>query len=292
MIARHAIERNGWFRSLGKKGNNFSGMTDEQATAIYEKFENEISKELIDELWTNTRSCTERIAKYWTEYGKYSEDSLNAMMDRNWKYYVPLRGFEPIAEEIQLDYERSEKRSEFAGDEKTEGRESMADDPIAYIYQMATSAIMWGEKNSAKKSAYNLIKLNSNRKDLFEMSQMNYMTDNLGMVTEVVYETSGTYKDQKGNEKPDHKVFLMNTDNEGNTKKTALGFKSVLEGSGYKFSSSGVADPMSEKPSYLRKQHEVDVYVDGNKFKMIFKDPAISNAINGDNYSQAINLRL
>lgn len=291
MIARHAIERNGWFRSLGKKGNNFSGMTDEQATAIYEKFENEISKELIDELWINTRSCTERIAKYWTEYGKYSEDSLNAMMDRNWKYYVPLRGFEPIAEEIQLDYERSEKRSEFAGDEKTEGRESMADDPIAYIYQMGTSAIMWGERNYAKRSAYNLIKLNSNRKDLFQMSQMNYMTDNLGMVTEVVNEPFGTYIDQKGNEKPDHKVFLMNTDNEGNTKKTELGFKSILEKSGYKFSSSRLANPLSEKPAYLRKQHEVEVYVDGSKFKMVFKDPAISNAINGDNYSQAINFK-
>ncbi|HAQ18422.1 MAG TPA: hypothetical protein DCR40_04210 [Prolixibacteraceae bacterium] len=291
MIARHAPERNRWFRSLGKKGNNFSGMTDDQAIAIYEKFESEIPRELIDELWTNTRECTGKIARYWVEYGKYTQDSLNAVVARNWKYYVPLRGFEPIAEEIQLDYEKSEKRSEFSGDEKTEGRESMADDPIAYIYQMATSAIMWGEKNRAKRSAYNLIKLNSNRKDLFEMSQMNYMTDKLGMVTEVVYETSGTFKDQKGNDKPDHKVFLMNTDEEGNTKKTELGFKSVLEGSGYTFSSSRISNPMSEKPTYLRKQHEVDVYVDGNRFKMIFKDPAISNAINGDNYSQSINFK-
>ncbi len=291
MISRHAPERNGWFRSQGKKGNNFSGMTDEQAIAIYEKFESEIPRELIDELWTNTRECTEKISRYWVEYGKYTQSSLDAVMARNWKYYVPLRGFEPIAEEIQLDYEKSEKRSEFSGDEKTEGRESMADDPIAYIYQMATSAIMWGEKNRAKRSAYNLIKLNSSRKDLFEMSQMNYMTDQLGMVTEVVYETSGTYKDPKGNDKPDHKVFLMNTDEDGNTKKTELGFRSVLEGSGYTFSSSRISNPMSEKPSYLRKQHEVDVYVDGNRFKMIFKDPAISNAINGDNYSQAINFK-
>ncbi|MDD2304504.1 MAG: hypothetical protein PHP53_07395 [Prolixibacteraceae bacterium] len=291
MIARHAPERNSWFRSQGKKGNNFSGMTDDQAIAIYEKFESEIPRELIDKLWTNTRECTGRIARYWVEYGKYTQDSLNTVVARNWKYYVPLRGFEPIAEEIQLDYEKSEKRSEFSGDEKTEGRESMADDPIAYIYQMATSAIMWGEKNRAKRSAYNLIKLNSNRKDLFEMSQMNYMSDKLGMVTEVVYETSGTFKDQKGNDKPDHKVFLMNTDEEGNTKKTELGFKSVLEASGYTFSSSRISNPMSEKPTYLRKQHEVDVYVDGNRFKMIFKDPAIANAINGDNYSQSINFK-
>jgi len=291
LMASHAPERNEWFRSLGKKGNNFAGMTDQQARAIFEKFESEVPAELINDLWNRTRECTERIAKYYTEYGKYSEASLNTLMDRNWDHYVPLRGFEPVANEIQLDYERSEKRSEFAGDEKTEGRESMADDPIAYIYQMATSAIMWGEKNKAKKSAYNLIKLNSSRKDLFEMSQINFMKDNIGMITEVVYEPSGNYTDKKGNEKPDHKVFLMNTDNEGNTKKTELGLKSVLEDTGYKFSSSRVADLMNEKPSYLRKQHEVEVYIDGNKFKMIFKDPAISNAINGDNYSQAINFK-
>lgn len=291
LIARHAPERNKWFRSLGKKGENFSGMTDAQAKVIYEKMESIIPQEMIDDLWNNIRKCTQRISKYWVDYGKYSQSSLEEIMNRNWEYYVPLRGFEPIAEEIELDYEQSEKRSDFAGNEKTEGRESRSDDPIVYIFQMGNSSIIWGEKNRSKRSAYNLIKLNSNRKELFELAKITYMTDKLGATTEVVLDPNGTYNDKNGKEQPEFKVSLLNVDDDGNVKKTELGNKSRLVEDGNKFSVSNT-DPFSHsKPKYLRKQHEVDVYVDGSKFKMIFKDPAISNAINGDNYSQAINFK-
>lgn len=291
MMARHAPERNAWFQSIGKKGDNFSGMTDEQAQTIYEEFESQVSAELIDGLWTNTRKCTERISRYWVDYGRYDQSSIDSVTARDWKYYVPLRGFEPIAEEIELDYERSLAKSDFAGNDKAEGRESMADDPIAYIYNMADSAIMWGEKNKVKRTAYNLVKINYNRSDLFELAQVNYMKDQMGIETEVVYEKSGTYTDSKGKEKPEYKVFLMNIDNDGNTKKTELGAKSELEAMGYSFSSVRNVDSMNEKPTYLKKQHEVEVYIEGDRFKIIFKDPAIANAINGNNYSQAINYK-
>lgn len=288
LLARHAPERNESFRKRGKRGEVFAGMSDEEAIKYYTQFENNVPAELTNELWAKIRKATERISKYWVEYGRFTNESLSNITDMGWNYYVPMRGWEPIADDIDLDYEYTGKGTDYTGNERTEGRTSMADDPIAYIFQMANSAILWGENNRVKRIAYNLVNTNKSRKELFEISRVHFMKDKNGLESEVILEPSGTIEDPNGTKKPDFMVSRFDgIDNEGNISVTPIGLKSDLENEN-SFSTVHSVDYLKRKPLSLSKQHEVDLFINGSSFKIIFKDPAIANTINGLNLAKRV----
>ena len=76
---------------------------------------------------------------------------------RCYNFYIPLRGFRDLTAEDVYSYARFEDNSFSPAVAKTKGRTSVADDPIAFIMNMAESEIAQGNKNRAKQALYNFL---------------------------------------------------------------------------------------------------------------------------------------
>jgi N12 class adenine-specific DNA methylase len=97
---------------------------------------------------------------------KATLDNINQMYD----YYVPLRGFnEKTADEVYA-YIRDEKSAFNAPMKRANGRSSKADNPFAYIANMADSAILQGNRNLMKQQFLNFIQ--NRPSDLVSISDM------------------------------------------------------------------------------------------------------------------------
>jgi hypothetical protein len=97
---------------------------------------------------------------------KATLDNINQMYD----YYVPLRGFnEKTADEVYA-YIRNEKSAFNAPMKRANGRSSKADNPFAYIANMADSAILQGNRNLMKQQFLNFIQ--NRPSDLVSISDM------------------------------------------------------------------------------------------------------------------------
>lgn len=97
---------------------------------------------------------------------KATLDNINQMYD----YYVPLRGFnEKTADEVYA-YIRNEQSAFNAPIKQANGRSSKADNPFAYIANMADSAILQGNRNLMKQQFLNFIQ--NRPSDLVSISDM------------------------------------------------------------------------------------------------------------------------
>jgi hypothetical protein len=277
LIAKHAPERNAslyYEKNPDKIGDaipedtNFSGMTDKEANELVQNFEQGIPKEAIDNLWSNINKATNDIMNKWVSYGRYPGIS-NVIKERDWKYYVPLRGWEKEYQELEQDY-AGKGVSGLAMPKEAKGRTSLADNPLANMYNMAQTAILWGEKNKVKQAAVKLAMLNKDRKDLFHLKKISYLTSPDKNQIEVTIDPKGDVFEITGN-----------IDNSGNPEMNNLGNIKELQDAGYKLTNDINKDYQLRKPTSLSNQHEVDAYLGGQKYKVIFPDVNIANEING-----------
>lgn len=152
-----------------KVGTNRSGISNEDAAVIVKKFESTVPIVDINQLWALIKRSTNFTVDTWKKYGLISNEQYKAMTEFSmFKHYVPLRGWE---EKEDIDY------SEFARDymgssilnlnKKSEGRTSLADDPLAYIASMAESAIISGNKNEIRRAAWRMVAANKEMDYLF-----------------------------------------------------------------------------------------------------------------------------
>jgi hypothetical protein len=277
LIAKHAPERNAslyYEKNPDKIGmpipedTNFSGMTDKEANELVQNFEQGIPREALDNLWSSINKANNDIMNKWVAYGRYSGIS-NVIKERNWKYYVPLRGWEKEYQELEQDY-AGKGVSGLAMPKEAKGRTSLADNPLANMYNMAQTAIFWGEKNRVKQAAVKLAMLNKDRKDLFYLKKISYLTSPDKNQNEVTVDPKGDVFEITGN-----------IDNEGNPEMNNLGNIKELQDAGYKLTNDINKDYQLRKPASLSNQHEVDAYLVGQKYKVIFPDANIANEING-----------
>ena len=96
-------------------------------------------------------------------------------------YYIPLRGWDETTAGDIFDYVGSgAKDTAFSPTlHKAGGRKSQADNPLAYISQMAVSAIVQGNKNKVKQAFFNFVE--NHPTNLVSVSEMWYR--NYGTVT-------------------------------------------------------------------------------------------------------------
>lgn len=146
---------------------NESGMTDNEANYIIENVYFSKSAEMqdaLDALSQEVRRCTDFILDTWMDFGIISAAD-NIKYKNQYQYYIPLRGWDETADVDYEDvagnaYNRAEKITSL--NKQARGRKSKADSPLNYISQMATSAIISGNKNFMKMKAYNMIRNNKN----------------------------------------------------------------------------------------------------------------------------------
>lgn len=101
-------------------------------------------------LWDATNAATKKILRDCYKAGMMSKDTYQYVRDM-YSHYIPLRGWDGTTADQVWDYIGGGKGAFNQTLKKAHGRTSIADDPIAYIENMAESGILLNNKNWVKQ---------------------------------------------------------------------------------------------------------------------------------------------
>ena len=101
-------------------------------------------------LWDATNAATKKILRDGYKVGMMSKDTYQYVRDM-YSHYIPLRGWDGTTADQVWDYIGGGKGAFNQTLKKAHGRTSIADDPIAYIENMAESGILLNNKNWVKQ---------------------------------------------------------------------------------------------------------------------------------------------
>lgn len=101
-------------------------------------------------LWDATNAATKKILRDGYKAGMMSKDTYLYVRDM-YSHYIPLRGWDGTTADQVWDYIGGGKGSFNQTLKTAHGRTSIADDPIAYIENMAESGILLNNKNWVKQ---------------------------------------------------------------------------------------------------------------------------------------------
>lgn len=101
-------------------------------------------------LWDATNAATKKILRDGYKAGMMSKDTYQYVRDM-YSHYIPLRGWDGTTADQVWDYIGDGKGVYNQTLKTAHGRTSIADDPIAYIENMAESGILLNNKNWVKQ---------------------------------------------------------------------------------------------------------------------------------------------
>ena len=104
----------------------------------------------VQALWNATNAATKKILRDGFKAGMMSKDSYEYVKGM-YSHYIPLRGWDGTTADQVWDYIGSGKGAFNQTLKTAHGRTSIADDPIAYIENMAESGILLNNKNWVKQ---------------------------------------------------------------------------------------------------------------------------------------------
>lgn len=104
----------------------------------------------VQDLWNATNAATKKILRDGYKAGMMSKDTYQYVRDM-YCHYIPLRGWDGTTADQVWDYIGGGKGAFNQTLKKAHGRTSIADDPIAYIENMAESGILLNNKNWVKQ---------------------------------------------------------------------------------------------------------------------------------------------
>lgn len=122
---------------------------EEAAHKLIKDIESKYVTETHD-LWDATNAATKKILRDGYKAGMMSKDTYQYVRDM-YSHYIPLRGWDGTTADQVWDYIGSGKGAFNQTLKKANGRTSIADDPIAYIENMAESGILLNNKNWVKQ---------------------------------------------------------------------------------------------------------------------------------------------
>ena len=136
--------------------DNFSGKTDEQARREIEELDSEGMRQAYDMVMEFQAETRKLIVEYGLET-QATVDKLEAL----YPSYVPLSGFaideDGGGEAREAGYLHMHQARVFRGIRRAEGRTSLADSPLDYIFERRYQTVMAGEKNLANSRLLNLL---------------------------------------------------------------------------------------------------------------------------------------
>lgn len=170
LMAKHGLERNEYMRNEAAKNGektdrDFAGLIGLTGEADWQNAE-DTARQWVDDyesmvdtaaLWEAINKATKATLEKVYLSGIISKETYEKILGM-YDYYVPLRGWNETTSEQAYGYLTS-KDGPLGGSimKKAEGRESMADDPIATIGMMADDAIRQGNRNLMKQRFLNFI---------------------------------------------------------------------------------------------------------------------------------------
>ena len=104
----------------------------------------------VQALWNATNAATKKILRDGFKAGMMSKDSYEYVKGM-YSHYIPLRGWDGTTADQVWDYIGGGKGAFNQTLKTAHGRTSIADDPIAYIENMAESGILLNNKNWVKQ---------------------------------------------------------------------------------------------------------------------------------------------
>lgn len=104
----------------------------------------------VQDLWNATNAATKKILRDGYKAGMMSKDTYQYVRDM-YSHYIPLRGWDGTTADQVWDYIGGGKGAFNQTLKTAHGRTSIADDPIAYIENMAESEILLNNKNWVKQ---------------------------------------------------------------------------------------------------------------------------------------------
>lgn len=138
-----AYDYSGLSQLLG--GSDFEEAAYKLVKDIEDKYVTEIHN-----LWDATNAATKKILRDGYKAGMMSKDTYQYVRDM-YSHYIPLRGWDGTTADQVWDYIGGGKGAFNQTLKKAHGRTSIADDPIAYIENMAESGILLNNKNWVKQ---------------------------------------------------------------------------------------------------------------------------------------------
>lgn len=170
LMAKHGLERNEYMRNEAaangeETDRDFAGLIGLTGEADWQSAE-ATAQQWVDDyesavdttaLWQAINNATKATLEKIYLSGIISKETYEKILGM-YDYYVPLRGWNETTSEQVYGYLTS-KDGPLGGSimKKAEGRESMADDPIATIDMMADDAIRQGNRNLMKQCFLNFI---------------------------------------------------------------------------------------------------------------------------------------
>lgn len=122
---------------------------EEAAHKLIKDIESKYVAETHD-LWDATNAATKKILRDGYKAGMMSKATYQYVRDM-YSYYIPLRGWDGTTADQVWDYIGGGKGAFNQTLKTAHGRTSIADDPIAYIENMAESGILLNNKNWVKQ---------------------------------------------------------------------------------------------------------------------------------------------
>lgn len=122
---------------------------EETAHKLVKDIESKYVAETHD-LWDATNAATKKILRDGYKAGMMSKDTYQYVRDM-YSHYIPLRGWDGTTADQVWDYIGGGKGAFNQTLKTAHGRTSIADDPIAYIENMAESGILLNNKNWVKQ---------------------------------------------------------------------------------------------------------------------------------------------
>lgn len=104
----------------------------------------------VQDLWNATNAATKKILRDGYKAGMMSKDTYQYVRNM-YSHYIPLRGWDGTTADQVWDYVGGGKGAFNQTLKTAHGRTSIADDPIAYIENMAESGILLNNKNWVKQ---------------------------------------------------------------------------------------------------------------------------------------------
>lgn len=136
---------------------DYSGLSAIFEGSDFEEAAHKLVKDIEDKyvaetknLWDATNAATKKILRDGYKAGMMSKDAYQYVRDM-YSHYIPLRGWDGTTADQVWDYIGGGKGAFNQTLKTAHGRTSIADDPIAYIENMAESGILLNNKNWVKQ---------------------------------------------------------------------------------------------------------------------------------------------
>lgn len=217
-------------------------------------------------LWDATNAATKKILRDGYKAGMMSKDAYQYVRDM-YSHYIPLRGWDGTTADQVWDYIGGGKGAFNQTLKKAHGRTSIADDPIAYIENMAESGILLNNKNWVKQHL--MLLAQNHPTSLLTLSKAWYVKS----------------VDDNGNEEWIPATPQINSQMNSNQVKSAIdAFEKKMElmaqtgDATQKRDGLNIAYPQTHSEE---REHEVRVMKDGDEYVIYVNgDPQLAQAMN------------